>query len=189
MENNSSEQTVAQRIDDAYTRGNTSILVVALTPAQHQQFCRAVIALAHAECARMLPVALARNDTCVSAAIIAAQDWLDQGTWPSDAIQRRFDDFYNPFWLAFGSIAANHYECATAAAYCTERAVQAAYRSDWATTCREVTTVVDVVAQANAMDRVAAIAAAERWYCEVAWALLHTAEPPSWPPRPPISPS
>jgi hypothetical protein len=75
MEDNSSEQTAArQRIDDAYSRGNKSILVMALTLTQQQQFCRAVIALAHAECARVLPAALVRTDAQVVTAMTSQQN-------------------------------------------------------------------------------------------------------------------
>lgn len=183
----SGEPAAQQRLDEAYRRGNWSVLVLALPPAQRQRFCRVVIAQAQAECARVLPYMERRGDRCVAEAIAAAQAWLDHGAWPSDAIQRRFDDFYNPFWLHHTTVSGDRYECATAAAYCTERAVQAAHQSDWATACREAVMVVDVVTQAARANHAAARADAERWYVEVAWALLQDAEPPAWPGAPPLS--
>lgn len=182
----SGAMTAQQRLDDAYQRGNRSVLVLALSPVQLQRFCRAVIAQAQAACARVLPYLERRGDRCAAEAVAAAQAWLDHGAWPSDAIQRRFDDFYNPFWLHLTTVSADRYECATAAAYCTERAVQAAHSGDWAMACREATMVVDVVAQADRTSHAAARADAERWYVEVAWALLQDAEPPVWPSGPPI---
>ncbi len=63
MPSESSEEPAAQqRLGDAYRCGNQSMLVLALPPAQQLRFCRAVIAQAQAECARVLPYLERRGD-------------------------------------------------------------------------------------------------------------------------------
>jgi hypothetical protein len=175
-----------QQLRTARERGILGVLIVALNAAQRQEFFRVVIEQVCAECSRVLPVLAQRRDPCGTEALAAARAWLDHGSWPGDAIQRRFDDFYNPFWLAFSSVSTDQNECATAAAYCCERAVQAAYQNNIYTTTQAATTVVDVVAQAARADHMVARANIERWYCEVAWALFEGSAPPRLPTQPPI---
>lgn len=179
----------ARRLQAAYRQGGLSPLLAAMPSERRPAFFRAVVAQARAECARALPTLEQRGDGCGATAIAAATAWIERGQRPTGAVQRHLDDFYNPFWLAFTAVSGIPYECATAAAYCAERAVCAAAEGDWPAMCREAVGVADVVAQLARADRAAAIAAARRWQVELAWALLHGAEPPAWPAGPPIRPA
>src|SRR5688500_10862426 len=107
-----------QRLRDAYRRAVLGALIVPMTPAQQQQFCRAMVEQAHNECVRVIALMNTLHDSCAAQAVAAARAWLDHEPPPADHIQRRFDDFYHPFWLSYTSTSTDDYDCGTAAAYC-----------------------------------------------------------------------
>lgn len=169
---------------ERYRQAVFSRLATAMTAHQQRQLCRAVVEQALVECTRVAAISRRYGDRSVAEAVAAARAWLDHGAHPGDAIERRLDDFYNPFWLTFSAVSSDPQECALAAAYCTERAARAAHADDWVQACREAILVVDVAAQATGADREAARQRAERWQIAAAWAILYNRTPPRWPPPP-----
>ncbi|GAB4443836.1 MAG: hypothetical protein OHK0015_44440 [Chloroflexi bacterium OHK40] len=158
---------------ERYRQTVISRLAAAMTEHQRHQLCRGVVELALAECTRVVELSAQHGDHAVAEAVGAAQAWLDHGAHPGKAIERRLDDFYNPFWLAFSVISSNLYEYALAAALCTEYAVRAASAGEWAQACQEAVRVVDLVAQATGGEREDARQQAEYWQIAAAWAILH----------------
>jgi hypothetical protein len=140
------------------------------------------------ECTRVLELMERRySDPCVAQAIAQAQAFLAHRAPSSDCLARRFEDFYNPFWLSYTDRSTDAHDCGTAAAYCTEQAVNAAHRGHWHLASEQAITVVYMVAQAAHGDDKAARVEAKTWQMEVAWALLQGVAPLQWQIQPALS--